>query len=212
MRIWLPAAAALLLLQGAAAAMQTPLDALAVGDALVLGQRRGERERARFHEPYRVVVDMAPVDYIELVTPFRRVVLEAEARVAVNDRTFGQRQALELLGTGPLTLDVIVEMTFHPLHTFVGVPAYGVRLVPREGLAVSPRGIDRIPRHGPRIDGAPRLDPGVIPLPTDQPMTGGAMIARFDAQVLNPMGQYDVVIDEAGKELARAPVNLARTR
>lgn len=211
MRLWLPGAA-LLLLQGAAAAMQIPLDALAVSDALVLGQRRAERERARFHEPYRVVVSMAPVDYIELVTPFRRIVLEAEARVAANDRTFGQRQALDLLGSGPLTLDVIVEMTFHPQHTFVGVPDYGVRLVPRLGAAVSPRGIDRIPRHGPRIEGAPRIDPNATPLPTDQPMSGGAMIAHFDVQVLNPAGQYDVVIEEAGKELARAPVNLAGMR
>jgi hypothetical protein len=30
--------------------------------------------------------------------------------------------------------------------------------------------------------------------------------------VLNPSGQYDVVIDDAGQELARARVDLARMR
>ncbi len=212
MRTRLIGMAGLLLVQVGAAAMQTTLDPRAVSDAVALGQSRGERERARFHMPYRLVVSRAPVDFVEVVTPFRRIVLEAEARAQTGDRSFGQRQAIELMGSGPATLDVVVEMTFHPLHTFVGVPDYGVTLVASGMPAVSPRVVDRVPRHEPRVAGAPLPNPRAIPVPSDQPMLGGSMVAHFDVQVLNPLGRYDVVIDEAGKELARAPLDLARMR
>ena len=98
MRTRLIGMAGLLLVQVGAAAMQATLDPRAVSDAVALGQSRGERERARFHMPYRLVVSRAPVDFVEVVTPFRRIVLEAEARAQTGDRAFGQRQAIELLG------------------------------------------------------------------------------------------------------------------
>jgi hypothetical protein len=202
----------LVALQMAATAMQASLDRQTLSEAAALGQSRSERDRARFHAPYRLTVSKAPVDFIEVITPFRRVVLEAEARALTGDRSFGQRQAMELLGSGPPTVDVIVEMTFHPLHTFVGVPAYGMTLVARGAPPVQPRSIDRIPRHGPRVEGAPLPAPRGIPLPTDEPMLGGSMIGHFDALVLDPSGQYDVVIDDAGRELARARADLGRMR
>jgi hypothetical protein len=203
---------ACLLLVHTAAAMQTTLDSNAVNEALTFGRSRSERDRARFHAPYRLVVNGAPVDFIEVITPFRRLVLEAESRALIGDRSFGQRQALEWLGSGPPTLEVMVEMTFHPLHTFVGVPAYGLALVARGGPAVQPRSIDRLPRHGPRVEGAPRPTPRATPIPTDEPMLGGAMIGHFDAQLLDPTGEYDIVVDDGGKELARARADLKRMR
>lgn len=212
MRTYARAAIVLLSLHAAAAAMQPLLDPQAVSEAVRLGQFRGERERARFHAPYRVDVARAPVDFIELITPFRRIVLEAQARAQAGDRTFGQRQAIDLLAAGPPVLTVIVELTFHPQHTFVGVPAYGVALVGRGAPPVQPRSIDRIPRHGPRVEGAPLPGAPGVPVLTDQPMLGGSMVASFDVQLLNATGRYDVVIDDAGKELARVSVDLGKLR
>jgi hypothetical protein len=58
---------------------QPALDARALADAIAIGQTRVESQRARFHQPYRIPVNRPPVDYIEVVTPFRRVALAAEA-------------------------------------------------------------------------------------------------------------------------------------
>ena len=168
--------------------------------------------RTRFHAAYRLPVNRPAVDYIEVVTPFRRIVLEAEARAATGDRTFGQRRGLELLGTGPLVIELVVEMTFHPLNTFVGVPDYAIALVSKGAPPLRPRLIDRFPRHGQRVEGAPLPNPNAIPLTTDQPLLGGAMVAPFDVQLVNATGVYDVVVEEGGKELARARVDFGRMR
>jgi hypothetical protein len=193
-------------------AVQTALDARAVNEAIAIGQSTAVRERTRFHATYRLLVNRAPIDYIEVVTPFRRIVLEAEARAAIGDRTFGQRRGLELLGTGPLVIELVVEMTFHPLNTFVGVPDYAIALIAKGLPPLRPRAIDRFPRHGPRVEGAPLPSPNAIPLSTDQPLLGGAMVARFEAQLVNATGVYDVVVEEGGKELARARADLASMR
>ena len=193
-------------------AVQIALDPRAVSEAIAIGQSRLDRERARFHAPYRLAAKGEPVDYVEVITPFRRVVLAAESRAVTGDRTFGQRQGIELLGTGPAVVELVVEMTFHPLNTFVGVPDYAVALVAPGLPPLRPRAIDRIPRHGPRVDGAPLPDRNVIPPPTDHPLVGGAMVARFDAQLLNEKGIYDVVIEDGGKELARVRADLAGMR
>jgi hypothetical protein len=103
-------------------------------------------------------------------------------------------------------------MTFHPLNTFVGVPDYAVALVAPGLPPLRPRTIDRIPRHGPRVDGAPLPDRNVVPPPTDQPLVGGAMVARFDAQLLNGGASYDVLIEDGRKELARVRADLGKMR
>jgi hypothetical protein len=193
-------------------AVQTALDARAVNEAIAIGQSTAVRERARFHAAYRIPINRAPIDYVEVITPFRRIVLEAESRAAVGDRTFGQRRGLELLGTGPLVIELLVEMTFHPLNTFVGVPDYRIALTENGSPPLRPRAIDRFPRHEPRVDGAPRPGPNASPLPTGQPLVGGAMVARFDAQLLQATGVYEVVIEEGGKELARARADFAKMR
>jgi hypothetical protein len=38
------------------------------------------------------------------------------------------------------------------------------------------------------------------------------MVARFDAQLLQATGVYEVVIEEGGKELARARADFAKMR
>jgi len=198
-------------------AMQPVLDADAIQDALAIGQSRLEVERARFQQPYRVVVGTAPIDYVEVVTPFRRVELAAEARLAAGDRTFGQREAREMLAAAADQLDVDIELTFHPLNTYIGVPNYGVVLVAAgESQRVPPLDVERIPRYGPRVDGLPSVLPqpaaAVLRRREAQPLTGGTVIGHFDARALDANGSYVVVMVEGEQEVGRATVDLARMR
>jgi len=188
------------------------LDARAIEAALAIGQSHIDAERARFHAPYRLPVAQAPVDYIEVVTPFRRVVLAAEARARMGDRSFGQRQALEVLGTAPDEFDVWVELTFHPLNAYVGVPAYEVALA-GAGRSIPPRRIERIPRYGARVQGLPLPVPSpAVPRPPrgSEPMLGATIVAGFDRRLIGAV--FDAVVSERGKMLARVRIDLTRTR
>jgi hypothetical protein len=80
------------------AAADVRLDRRALEEALAIGQSRIEGVRTRFHEPYRVIVGAPPVDYLDVVTSFRAVVLAAQARARAGDRQFGLRQAQETYG------------------------------------------------------------------------------------------------------------------
>ena len=189
-----------------ARAVELTLSARALAEAIDLGQTRVASLRTRAHAAYRVPVSRPPVDYLEVITPFRRVALAAEERGS--SRLFGQREALALLDAAPNRVDLIVELTFHPLNTYVGVPAYEVRLLaaanPR-APAVVPETIERIPRSGPRIEG---VSPTV---PSGGPLTGGRLIAQLDGTALSG-GVYDVLIVEAGKEIARTRVDFRGMR
>ncbi len=195
-------------------AVQMTIDPRGVTEAIVIGQSRSERDRARYHAPYRLVVGRAPLDYLDVVTPFRRVVLAAETRARVGDPSFGQRQGLDTLAPAPAQIDLWLEFSFHPLNTYVGVPAYQVTLVDARGARTQVRAIDRRPRYGARVDSMPQ--PFAVPggaLPGgSQPMLGGTVIAQFDGRLLAASGVYDMVVDEAGKELARVRLDLARFR
>jgi hypothetical protein len=203
-----------LLLFGRLVAFDATLDADAIQQALAIGQSRLAQDHERFHRPYRVTVGKPPVDWIEIVTPFRRIVLAAEAKAAAGDRRFGQRQALEIAAASRDQLDVDVELSFHPLNTFVGVPEYRVAI--QRGSDTPPRdpiSIDRVPRFGPRVPGP------TFPVPTgpvlpggSQPMLGGTVIAHFDMTGLEQAGTYDVVIREAAEKGTRPASELARAR
>src|SRR6185503_18987767 len=117
------------------------LDRRAIADAIAIGQSRIEVQRARFHQAYRIRVDRPPVDFIEVVTPFRRVVLGAEASAQAGTRVFGERDALAALADGNL-LELIVDMTFHPLNTFQTIPSYDVALASTGAATIRPRDIE----------------------------------------------------------------------
>lgn len=203
---------------------ESPLTRAALEEAVEIGQTRMDAMRARFNLPYQVPVNRPPIDYIEVVTPFRRVALAAETRARQGLRGFGQTDALAVLGTMPERIDLIVELTFHPLNTYIGVPAYSVSLAPVEprprdvetGRAafVEPLELARISRSGPRVLGMPLPYPyvtGPQPIAGSEPVVGGTLIAQFDGRRL-AAGTYDAVIAEGGKELARAPIALGRLR
>jgi hypothetical protein len=206
--LWVLSATAIL------SAVQMTLDPRTVSDAIAIGQSRADAERARFHAPYRMQVGKAPVDAIEVVTPFRRVVLHAESRTRSGDRSFGQRQALELLNASPAELEIWVDLTFHPLNTYVGVPAYDVYLIDTAGTRIPPRTVERLPRYGARVEG----EPSRLPVPGGsaggraQPLLGATVTAQFDGRLLNAIGAYDAVVVEGKTELARTRVDFAKMR
>jgi hypothetical protein len=204
--------AALSALAASAAAYEPVLTPQLVTEAIALGHSATEASRRAFHARYRVEVGIAPVDYLDVVTPFRRVVLAAQQRREAGQLMLSQREAMALTAAAGDAVEVQVELTFHPFNTFVGVPGYGVTLVDAlDGAALPPREVTRIPRFGPRIGGLPLPVPTAPPAGSD-PLTGGVMIAAFEARLVRPDGVYTVVVDDDGKDLARARVALGALR
>ena len=212
-----PAAAlAAALTAGSLCAADLDLDPQVISRAISLGQTSVPGDLRRFHEPYRVNVSRAPVDYLEVVTPFRRIVLAAQARFAAGDRRWGQRQAIELEAAAPRQIDLYAELTFHPLNSFVFVPLYRIRIALPSGELLSPRNTSSMPRYGPRVDGGylpftPTPLPGG-PVPgRSQPMLGATIVASFDGDAISAVcsRRCDVVIEEEGKTRVQAPLSLA---
>jgi hypothetical protein len=206
--------ASLLSLGAAAAAFEPALDPRSLAEAIDLGQSRIDDMRSRFHMAYRVEVMQAPVDTIDVVTPFRRIALDAQARTRAGERLYGQREALGALGDNPARVDVVVELTFHPLNNYVGVPDFTVTLLAPGGARIDPAAISRAPRFGPRVSSAlpyPYLTGGAGPQ-NGTALTGGLVVASFDGRALDPNGTYVVLIRESGKDVAKATVNFGRLR
>jgi hypothetical protein len=208
-------AGVLVLLVGATislSAFELTLDFRSIDQAIALGRSSNERDRDRFHAAYRLPVSRTPVDYIDIVTPFRRLVLAAYQQGRAGNRTLSQRQALALQAASPGWVDVVVELTFHPMNAYVNVPPYAVALRTPAGASIEPRALDRMPRFGPRVDGTPRPGPGTLIERRGQPMLGGTLLASFDGARLPPDGIFDVVVTETGKEIGQARVELETLR
>jgi hypothetical protein len=198
----------------AIAAFDQALDAQGLAEAIQIGTTRVDDTRSRFHAPYRVEAMQPPVDYIDVVTPFRRVVLDAEGHTRAGAGLYGQREAIATLGDTPSRLDLVVDLTFHPLNNFIRVPDYTVTLVTTAGNTIAPTAIQRLPRFGPRLSGAlsyPYASGGAGPQ-NGEAISGGMLVAQFDGRALDPRGVYTVLIREAGKDVAKASVNLGRLR
>jgi hypothetical protein len=202
-------------LSASTSAVQMTLDDRAITEAISIGQSRIDRDRIRFHQPYRLTVRQLPVDWIDVITPFHRIVLAAEAKARAGNRLFAQREALAALNEAPGQITLVLELTFHPLNNFVGVPDYAITLVGAKSERIQPDRLDRYPRSQPRVD---TLTPE-IPIPNaapvlsrGEPVLGGTLVAPFTATRLDPVGRYTVLVTEKGAELARAPLDLAGLR
>ena len=216
------AASALLataMLCAAPPALQSDLDPQSVTEAVALGQSALDGGRTAFHRPYRIAIGRPPLDSVEIVTPFRRVVIAAELRARAGDRRFGQREGLAVAASYPGQLSVHAEFTFHPLNTYVLVPQYRIAWVTRRGNRIEPGNTESAPRIGPKTG------PDALPVPLGggagvrlgggQPMAGASVVSYFDARRLvdDREPAVELVIDEAGRtELARLPIDLALLR
>jgi hypothetical protein len=207
---------AVALLSGGGAVM--PLDHIALQEALTIANTSIESTHRRFHSDYHLRVNQAPVDFFSIVTPFRRVVLSAESAMRQGRRMFGQKESLAALQPDPDRFEVFAELTFHPHNTLIGVPDLTIELEPMSfrGPTVIPEAIDRLSRFGPRIETPwyPMPYPyiGGTALPGSGPLVGGTLVARFAGANLNPKGVYMIVVQERGRPLASARIDLARVR
>jgi len=186
-----------------------------IDEALSIGQSRIDSVRTRFHDPYRFPVTRPPIDYVDVVTPYRRVVLLTEERNQLGIRGFTRGEATAALGNQAGVVQLRVEMTFHPQNAFVGVPDYNVELVAASPPSrLMPANLERIPRFGARINTGPLPAPGAQPNPLGgaSHLVGGTIVATFPMAGLNGTGAYEVVVSEKGKELGRARVNFAGLR
>jgi len=209
-----------ILATGAVSGFERSLDLPLINAATAIGESRVESVRTQYHRPYRLLVARAPIDHIDVVTPFRRIVRIAEDRARIGARPLGQRETLDAAGDRVSLVEFVVELTFHPLNAYVSVPLYEVELValqplvPSQPTRILPVQVNRTPRFGARVDGTPPLSPSVPlnVLGTNEPMLGGTVVAGFDALGLESAGIYEVVVKDQGKELARVRVNLGSLR
>ena len=194
-------------------AVQLTLDRRSVEEAIYIGQSRIESDRTRFHVPYRVRVVQPPIDWIDVITPFHRVELAAEANARRGGRMFSQQEAIEVMKDAVNQIDLLIEMSFHPLNTFVAVPLYQVQIVLPGGRRVEPKRVERYPRLGPRADSAGPTLPGSAPqFGTGQPVVGGTILAPLDGSAFDPNQRIDVVVLDGKTELAKVTIDLARMR
>jgi len=194
-------------------AVQLGLDRRAVEEAIYIGQSRIESERTRFHTPYRVRVVQPPIDWIDVITPFHRVELAAETNARTGRRMFSQQDASDVLKGVVDQIDLLIEMSFHPLNTFVAVPLYQVQIVVPGGRRVEPKRIERFPRFGPRAESTGPALPGSLPqFGTGQPVVGGTMLAPLDGSAFDPNQRIDVVVLDGKTELAKVSIDLGKMR
>jgi hypothetical protein len=209
----------LITIESGARGAELMLSPRALAEAIDIGQSRIEALRSRFHQPYRVPVSLAPIDYVDVVTPFRRVALAAETRARIGDRLFGQREARATLGVSPEQVDLLIELTFHPQNTLVAMPNYRVQLAAASAVtsraAIDAREIELVPRFGARMQGQslPYPYPLAAPsVPGGQPLSGGTILVRLDGRVIDPAGTYDVFVSEGGKEIGTARIDFRAIR
>jgi hypothetical protein len=168
--------------------------------AIALG-RGTEAERARFHARYIVPASDATIERVELLTPFRRVVIETERRLGGGDHMFGARQAADLLKPWRGKLTIIVRVRFHPHNVFVTMPAY-------EAVVASPAGVEV------RLGDVRRTPIWAMAEPNQKRGTSTALIGAvvesdFDAAAVGQTTRVVSVMLE-GQVLARATIDFAR--
>jgi hypothetical protein len=202
-------------------ALEANLSMQGVDDAIVFARMAQRDARQAFHDRYVRTVSDA-VRRISIVSEYRRVVLLTEEHIRLGDRNYGVRQLTTELEPWRGALEVIVEVVFHPQNNYVGVPLIDVLLVPLDTRATEmPATADvthRIPRFGMFWDPLPPDTPWwpfppvmATVTPKAEPVTGGWVQARFEAEPLTD-GRFDVVVKEGTKTLGAADFDFGALR
>jgi hypothetical protein len=168
--------------------------------AIAIG-RSADAERARFHARYVVPVSDASIERAELLTAFRRVVVETERRLSLGDHMFGARQAADLLKPWRGKLTIIVRVRFHPHNVFVTMPAYEVVVASPAGAEVRLGDVRRTPIWAMA---EPNQKRG-----TSTALIGAVVESDFDAAAVGQSMRVVTVMLE-GHVLARATIDFAR--
>jgi len=190
---------------GTAAAIDVDLTPAQIDAALAIA-RGTEAERTAFHAPYIRAINEAVVERVELVSEFRRVVLIAEDRARKGDRMFGYSasQAQKALAPWNRRVSVIARLRFHPQNTYVSVPDYTAALIAPDGRRITSETLTRVARWTTRLDGPPAVPPPQTPaVPRGNTLLGATVVGRFDLEMLDPSGAYELVVGLSGEDLAR---------
>lgn len=159
-----------------------------------------EAERARFHSAYifPLRVDDPAIQQLEVLTEFRRVVIEANDRLRKGDHMFGAGQADLAIRPWHNKLTLVLRLRFHPQNVLVTVPPYELAIGEPGPTPLDAR---RMPVYS--LTGTGQR-PG-----TPTPMYGATVEADFDVAAVRPGPQTVRVVLER-KELARATINFAQ--
>src|SRR5919204_3007089 len=84
-----------------------------------------DADRARFHAAYIVPLRSADpqIERLEVLTEFRRVVIEAEDRLRKGDHMFGAGQASIAIRPWHDKVTLVLRLRFHPQNVLVAVPS-----------------------------------------------------------------------------------------
>ncbi|MGD9903580.1 MAG: hypothetical protein AB7U83_08920 [Vicinamibacterales bacterium] len=202
-------------------AIEANLPTQGVDDAIVFARMARHEARQAFHDRYARTPGGA-VSRISIVSEYRRVVLRTEEKIRLGDRSYSVRQLTTELEPWRGQLEVIVDLVFHPMNTYVGVPLIDVLLAPLDGggdrTPLVAETTDRIPRFGGFFD-PPPPDAPWWPFPPPAPtvtvrrdtVTGGWVLARFDATRL-ASGRFDVVVKDGATSLGSASFDFGALR
>lgn len=201
-----------------ARALTPNIDREQLDEALLFGRQATTAERQAFHDGYQRTLKDSLVRRISIVSEYRRVVLSLEEKMRLLDRNYGQRQMTQMLVPWRGLVEVIAEVQLHPQNTYIGVPMYDVLLVrldgPAAGTVLVPEANDRRPHFGAYWDPPPMGAPWWPFPPTNapvigrsEPLTGGWLQARFDANLLTT-GRFDVVVKDGAATLGTAQFDM----
>jgi hypothetical protein len=185
--------------------IQRNIDTAAVRAALDIARASDRVDTRRFHEQYRIRLGDPSLRQLEVVTEFRRVVLQAEERLRLRDMGWGPRQAAAALRPFRGLVTLRLHIDFSPQNVLITIPAYDLLIHARPddpGPAgpISPVGTRRLRQH---VSGQS---------PPGSPMTGAIVEATFDSRRLDPRASYLVGVYLEGNEIERIPLDLAALR
>ena len=158
--------------------------------------RRGEGAAATFHAAYIRALDSTSgtitVQRVEIVTPYRRIVLHAEARRRLGDYVVGRADVGPLLREWRSRVSVVATVRFHPQNLLTSLP-------PIEAQVRDPI-LDRT------IDSLDVVRKPITNIGTSRPFLGSTVETVYDAGLLASVnGTIAIIL--GNKELARTSMD-----
>lgn len=159
-----------------------------------------EVARARFHESYRVPVNDATVEHVEVITEFRRLVMASEDETLQGNWMLARggfdskgRTLRDILQRWRGQVSIRTRVRFHPQHSYVALPAIDILIGEPSFLTLD---VVRTPivANSPEGPGSP---------------TGTVIEAFFNAPSFHDRVLPVRIVFE-GKELVRPNVDFSR--
>jgi hypothetical protein len=166
-----------------------------VDRAITIG-RRGEPGSSTFHSAYVRTLDSTTdtitVQQIEVLTPYRRIVLYAEARRRLGDHVVGRADVDPLLREWRSRVSVVTTVRFHPQNVLTSLPPIDAQV--RDPI------LDRT------IEALDVVRKPITTIGTSRPFLGSTIETIFDAGLLAKVNGT-IAITLHDKELARTTLD-----